>query len=296
LYRMQRRSGDRDAVLQSLSRIGMVYIRNAENALRMSQEIVAAPPLFATEDKLREVDRYLVIKTAEVRAASHANLRSWDYLLDAAARASGIEDASWEHCPRVARLALLVAQRLGLTSDQVGGVEAGALLHDVGKLGVADIILRNTEMLDDKEAELYNAHAEAGAQLLERADISHKRTVIDVIRLHHTPYDGRGERAASVQGDAIPLAARIVAACDAFDALVMGRPRRAAMSVPEALKEILRQSGRDFDPRVVVELIETVRQLQREHGDVMQYLSDVALEIEYFATQRMLRRAARGAG
>jgi len=76
--------------------------------------------------------------------------------------------------------------------------------------------------------------------------------------------------------------------------LVMGRPRRAAMPVPEALKELLRQSGRDFDPRVVEALIETVRQLQQEHGDVMLYLSDAALEIEYFVTQRMLRRAARG--
>lgn len=294
MYRIQRRAGDRDAALQSLNRIGAVYMRNAENALRMSQEALAAPPLFAAEDKLGEVDRYLALKAAEARTASHGNLRSWGYLLDAAARASGIEDATWEHCPRVARLALLVAPRLGLTSDQAAGVEAGALLHDVGKLGVADIILRNTETLDDKEAELYNTHAEAGAQLLERADIPHKRTVIDVVRLHHTPYDGRGERAANLQGEAIPLAARIVAACDAFDALVMGRPRRAAMPVPEALKEILRQSGRDFDPRVVDALIETVRQLQREHGDVMQYLSDAAVEIEYFATQRMLRRATLG--
>ena len=111
------------------------------------------------------------------------------------------------------------------------------------------------------------------------------------MRLHHQPYDGVGAR-RMLKGDAIPIEARIVAACDHFDALVMGRPRRLAVPIEEALCELLRQSGRDFDPRVVEVLIATVRQLRCEHSDVMAYLAEDADQYDFTSARRVFRRAA----
>ena len=293
MYRIQRRAGDRAGALEALRRIGAVYMANAESTVATLVGLAEDVPIQLNAGKFGEIDRYLTLKSVEAGTATHSESRTWSYLVDAAANATSIEDGTLEHGPRVARLARYVAERLGEPPKVVEAIEVGALLHEVGKLGVSDVILRKTEPLEEKEAELYAAHAAAGAQLLERADIPHKRVAVNVARYHHAPFDGHGGSASTLLGEAIPREARIVAVCDAFDAFVMGRPRRPAVSVQEALRELLRQSGRDFDPRVVDALIATVRELEREHGDAMQYLADAAGEIDYFATQRLLRCAGR---
>jgi putative nucleotidyltransferase with HDIG domain len=251
---------------------------------------------FSGAAKIAEVKRFLGLKTVEAQGMQSGESARWDQLLRAAAGASGVEDPTGEHGLRVARLARRVAESLGVDGLLLEGVEAGALVHEIGKAGVADVILRKTDLLDDDERVHYDSHAEAGAALLERADFPHKRTAIDIARHHHTPFDGHGDVERAVRSEAIPLAARIVAVCDAFDALVMGRPRRGAMSVKDAQRELLRGSGRDFDPRVVSAAIEVLRHLEALHGDVMAHLAEGADEIEFFATQRMLRRLAGAPG
>jgi putative nucleotidyltransferase with HDIG domain len=294
LHRVQVAAGERQAALATLKRIGDAYLRNAR---AMATQEESDEPLLAmtVADKVAEVRRYLDVKVVETHA-SQAETGSWELLLNTAANASAIEDESLEHGPRVACLATHVARRLGLSGDNVEAIGAAALTHDVGKLGVADALLRRREPLDEQEQGLYDAHAEAGAKLLASLTVPHRQTVIDVARHHHTAFDGHGAHGSALRGDAIPLAARIVAVCDAFDAWVKGRPRRPPASVDEALRELMRQSGRDFDPQVVDAFIDVARELRAEHGDLMAYLAGAASGVGLSGAQLELRRLRTAAG
>ena len=197
---------------------------------------------------------------------------AWRNLIGMAASATVVEEPSGEHGVRVAALAITVAEALSLPAEVVQLIEQAALLHDLGKSAVPSDVLSKTETLTEHEAFLLERHAEDGARLIEKAPLSDRSRIAEVVRLHHHPYDGVGiDR--QLRGDDLPIAARILAACDRFDALVTGRPRRPAIPVAEALREILRASGREFDPKVVDALIGSVRRIQVEHGDVISYLS-----------------------
>lgn len=215
----------------------------------------------------------------------------WRNLIGMAASATVVEESSGEHGIRVAALAVEVAEALSLPADLVQLVEKAALLHDLGKYTVPSGVLSKSGTLTEHEAFLLDRHAEDGARLIEKAPLPERSRVAEVVRLHHHPYDGVGV-ARQLRGDDLPIAARILAACDRFDALVTGRPRRSAVPVAEALREILRASGREFDPKVVDALIGSVRRIGEEHGDVISFLARDAEEYDYIASRRRLRRAS----
>ena len=153
------------------------------------------------------------------------------------------------HSQRVQRYALELAAALEpeLTADP--SVEYGFLLHDIGKIGIPDQILRKPSALSDSEWRLMQTHAELGAQMLGAVAFLRGKGV-EIVRSHHERWDGGGypDRLA---GEEIPLGARVFAVADALDAITSHRPYRAAQSWRTAHREILAQSGKQFDPRVV---------------------------------------------
>src|ERR671931_621024 len=161
-----------------------------------------------------------------------------------------------EHSHGVVALALAVGDALGLDGRERRNLEFGALLHDVGKIRVADEIINKPGKLTDEEWAVIKRHPIDGQEMLERvggvlADVG------VIVRHHHERWDGGGYP-DGIAGTAIPLAARIICACDAYSAMTTNRSYRAAMPVAEAIAELRRCSGAQFDPRVVDALLATV--------------------------------------
>jgi HD-GYP domain-containing protein (c-di-GMP phosphodiesterase class II) len=154
-----------------------------------------------------------------------------------------------EHSHGVVALSLAVGDELGIDGRDRRNLEFAALLHDVGKINVPDAILNKPGALTDEEFEVIKRHPADGQQMLERiggvlADVG------VIVRHHHERWDGRGYP-DRIAGDAIPLPARIICACDAFSAMTTDRSYRRAMAQPTALAELLDCAGSQFDPAVV---------------------------------------------
>jgi putative nucleotidyltransferase with HDIG domain len=161
-----------------------------------------------------------------------------------------------EHCKGVVRLALDVASELGLDPDRRRRTEFGALLHDIGKLAVPKEIINKPGRLDEREWAVIKMHTIEGQRLLDRVG-GIMRDVGAIVRASHERWDGTGYP-DGLEGEQIPLEARIVATCDAFNAMTTTRPYRAAMPLHEALAELQRSAGSQFDPTVVDALLRVI--------------------------------------
>ena len=158
------------------------------------------------------------------------------------------EGYAGEHTAAVSRLALAIAKELNLSASECRCVELGALLHDVGKLSIPDRVLTKPAPLNELEWEAMRRHAALGERLL--AHIVQQADVLAVVRSHHERWDGRGYPDGK-SGEEIPLAARIVAVADAFQAMIEPRPYREPRTPASALAEVVSQAGGQFDPACV---------------------------------------------
>jgi HD-GYP domain-containing protein (c-di-GMP phosphodiesterase class II) len=148
----------------------------------------------------------------------------------------------------VSALADAIGRRLGWNDEQLRSLQMGGTLHDVGKLSVPGRILRKPGPLTPEELAEIRTHPEAGARLIEPIESAH--VALACVLHHHERWDGSGYP-HRLAGPAIPLDARVLAVADAFDAMTSHRPYRRALSDEDALAEIERCSGTQFDPDVV---------------------------------------------
>ena len=167
------------------------------------------------------------------------------------------------HTRRVRAYSHAIGIRLGLDKEQMDKLQLAAILHDIGKIGVQDIILRKEAPLTRDEVDVMNQHTRIGGEILR-----HVRSLGEVVPgvvYHHEKFDGTGYP-EKLQGEEIPLNARIIAVVDTFDAMTTDRPYRKALSFDTAFSELERCKGTQFDPQVVDAFIETHR--ERTHGAV----------------------------
>jgi diguanylate cyclase (GGDEF)-like protein/putative nucleotidyltransferase with HDIG domain len=160
------------------------------------------------------------------------------------------------HAWRVARMSAYVAREMKMPDQQVLEVEYAAALHDIGKIGVADEILRKSSTLDHDEWQEMKRHCELGYEILKGIDFL--ATAADIVYAHHERWDGAGYP-RGLHGEEIPLGARVFGVVDAFDAMTSRRPYREAMSREDALEEVMRNSGTQFDPQVVSAFLKMMR-------------------------------------
>ena len=151
------------------------------------------------------------------------------------------------HLWRVARLSRLLAETAGLAPQEVCRITIGAFLHDLGKIGIPDAVLGKKGKLDDDEYAVIKTHPEIGLRMLAGHPLA--ALAQDAVLLHHETPDGRGYPYGR-RGDDIPLVARIVGICDAFDAMTSTRPYRTGMPVARAIEIIESELGRQFDARL----------------------------------------------
>jgi putative nucleotidyltransferase with HDIG domain len=160
------------------------------------------------------------------------------------------DDETAGHSERVADLTIAIAAEMGLRTgtDEWRYISWGALLHDIGKIAIPDGVLRKPSSLNEEEWEAMRTHPQTGHDILQAVDFL--RPAADIVLAHHERWDGGGYP-RGLAGEEVPLGARIFMVADAFDAMTSDRVYRSAMPAEEALAEILRHSGTQFDPASV---------------------------------------------
>ena len=177
-------------------------------------------------------------------------------LWSAAAR----DQYTYGHSERVSYYATALAAELGLSPDEVASIRVAAILHDIGRVQIPQDLLLKSGPLTESEFEEVRRHPEHAATILK--PLSGMGSVVEDVRHHHERIDGTGYP-AGLSGDHIPIAARIIAVADTFDALCNERPYRRAMTTDQAILEIKRLSGVAFDPKIVDIAVEFLPRLVR---------------------------------
>ena len=153
-----------------------------------------------------------------------------------------------EHADMLASMAVAVGAKLGLSAEQLRDVQYAAVLHDIGKIGIPGHILNKPDKLTDEEFAVMAQHTIIGERII--ANIDYLAPIAGIIRSAHERWDGRGYP-DKLAADRIPLASRILLVCDAYHAMTSDRPYRPAMPQAQALEELRRNAGSQFDPHVI---------------------------------------------
>ena len=198
-------------------------------------------------------------RTNQLQAAM-ANLeQSYDITLEALGDALDLKDAETEgHSKRVTAFTIAIARAMGIPREQIAVIARGAFLHDIGKMAIPDAILRKPDKLDPEEVALMREHAYRGYQMLRK--IPFLLEASEIVYAHQERFDGTGYP-RGLKGNDIPLGARIFSVADTLDAITSDRPYRPAQSLKAARAEIVRWSGRQFDPDVVRVFLEMPDQI-----------------------------------
>jgi putative two-component system response regulator len=229
--------------------------------------IIMVTDSYEHEERLRAVeagaDDYLriILDYRELDARIHALLRvkqridqfeMVEHVLMALVRAMEAKDPpTGNHLQRLADYALMLGQQLGLRGECLSAVRVGAMLHDIGKIGVPGAILRKRGSLSSAEYQRIKQHPIIGAWMVQPLRLA--KQIVPIVRGHHERWDGGGYP-DGLAGEAIPLGARIVAVIDAFDAMTSQRPYNQVCSVAEALQRLRAGAGAQWDPTVVAAL------------------------------------------
>ena len=206
----------------------------------------------ALRDHNRHLEERVRERTAELVEA-HAEI-----LARLARAAEFRDDETGEHTRRVGQLAGAIAQELGLDPEEVSLIQQVAPLHDVGKIGIPDDILLRPGPLTSEQVEVMRSHTEIGGNLMAGSGIPLLDMAEEIARTHHERWDGSGYP-SGLSGEEIPMAGRIVAVADAFDAVTHRRPYKPAWPAVDGWREISGKAGGDFDPRVVEALTRVLR-------------------------------------
>jgi putative nucleotidyltransferase with HDIG domain len=195
----------------------------------------------------------LQVSNRELMEAYDATIEGWSRAMDLRDR----ETAG--HTQRVTKLTLELARALGMDDSRQIHIRRGALLHDIGKLGVPDQILFKPGQLTAEEREMIEQHVEFAYEML--APIPYLKPALNIPYFHHEKWDGTGYP-LGLKGEQIPLEARIFALVDVWDALLSDRPYRNAWTPDQTIEYIRSQSGIHYDPRVVESFLDIVKQIE----------------------------------
>jgi putative nucleotidyltransferase with HDIG domain len=197
----------------------------------------------------KNLERQVEERTAELRQSLLVLKKAH---LDSVKALAGVIDAkdpyTRGHSDRVRRMSMRIATYLGFSEERLESLVFGALLHDIGKIGIKDEVLQKQSLLNPKEYQYIQDHPLIGVKIMEGIDFFKDK--IPMIRNHHEHYDGSGYPDGLI-GEAIPLEARIVAIPDAFDAMTSLRPHRKAMPLEDVLVEMEKCKGKQFDPKIL---------------------------------------------
>lgn len=169
------------------------------------------------------------------------------------------------HSDRMVDYAIRIADRLGLSEEEKEYLRYGAILHDIGKIGIPDHILNKPGRLDNEEYDIMKSHPVKGADIIR--EISFLNPVVPMVLHHQERYDGKGYP-SGLAGEDIPIGARIISVLDAYDAMMSDRPYRPAPGASRAIEELKRYSGTQFDPKVVSTFLDILAEESNARGGI----------------------------
>jgi HD-GYP domain-containing protein (c-di-GMP phosphodiesterase class II) len=203
---------------------------------------------------------------ADIQRASDENRQLFlGTVKSLAAAIDGKDPYTRGHSERVSRFSVAIAERLGMSDEEVEKIRISALLHDVGKIGIDDNILKKPAALTDEEYEIMKQHPQKGFKIMSQ--IPAMKDFLPGMYMHHEMIDGRGYP-QGLKGEEIPMMARIVAVADTFDAMTTDRPYSRALKLEEALKLIVGFIGTRYDINVVKALVSACEEGQIRSGSV----------------------------
>jgi len=276
----------------------LVYLREVK---RLHQDGREAQVLMHHSQYLRRIDQSLDADAHDTLEMHQTTLR--DQLSDRdlmRSRTSMLEqqsvaaelhdDTTGEHCYRVGRMSSILAREYGVDEHTCFLIDLAARMHDIGKLAVPDAILLKPGKLTPEERAIMETHTTAGAELLAKSNVPQMYVAEEIARHHHERFDGNGYP-ARLKGSMIPLAARITALADVFDALTHVRPYKHAWTIDESLKEIASLRGKHFDPELTDLFLALIPRLQREKGDLDAFLAEEAQNSPFIRARRQIAAA-----
>jgi putative two-component system response regulator len=283
--------------------VALVYLHEL---LAMNREAKAAQVLMHHSQYVKEIEQPAYAPgSIDVAMANHRGklriqlgerelMRNRILLLEQQSVAAELhDDTTGEHCYRVGRLASILGKEIGLEDDVCFLIDLAARLHDIGKLVVPDAILLKPGKLTPGEREIMETHTTAGADILAKSNVPQMHIAEEIARHHHERWDGSGYPMKLV-GTAIPIAARVSALADVFDALTHKRPYKEAWKVSEALAEIRSLKGKQFDPELTDIFLDLVPRLQRAHGDLDEFLAVEAKNSPFIKARKQIAEALKG--
>jgi putative nucleotidyltransferase with HDIG domain len=214
-----------------------------------------------------ELERKVAEKTRALTRALEEMEATYDATIEVLGAALDYRDSETEgHCERVTRYTVALAEAMGCTAEQTRQIERGAYLHDLGKIGVPDSILLKPGKLTAEEWAVMRSHAEKGYLMLR--DIAFLKEAAEIVYSHQERYDGTGYP-RGLKAEQIPLGARIFAIADTLDAMTTDRPYRRGLTFEQSVQEVIRYSGRQFDPLCVEAFLRIVPKIERIYRKTM---------------------------
>ena len=241
---------DRDSLLRGLKAGADDFISKPFDRFELRARLIGITRLNRYQKLLQEREN---LRTANRRLsdAYEATIEGWSHAMD-------LRDRETEgHSRRVTELSIKLAQAMGMSDEEIVHMRHGALLHDMGKIGIPDSILHKPTDLTEQEWATMRQHPRFAFEMLN--SIEYLREALQIPYFHHEKWDGTGYP-QGLQGEQIPIAARIFAVADVWDALTSDRPYRPAWSREAALNYIQEQSGMHFDPQVVELFFKVIQQ------------------------------------
>jgi PAS domain S-box-containing protein len=234
--------------------IGYIWVGQRTNISGTKIRLLSAIADIAANAIFRATLHELTLKDAsDLALAYDRTLEGWAHALE-------LRDQETEgHARRVVQMTIDLARSMNVSEEEIEDIRRGALLHDIGKMGIPDSILLKAGSLNEGEWEIMQRHPEYAYNLL--MPIEYLRPALDIPYCHHEKWDGTGYP-SRLKGEAIPLAARIFAIVDVWDALTADRPYRPAWSKEKALDYVREQNGKHFDPQLVGVFLDMIDQLE----------------------------------
>jgi putative nucleotidyltransferase with HDIG domain len=213
----------------------------------------------------QNLEQIISVRTSRLRETMLDLERSYDITLEAMGDALDLRDAETEgHSKRVTAYTIALAREIGLDAEQVRIIARGAFLHDLGKIAIPDAILLKPGKLDPEETKIMREHCARGYEMVRK--IPFLREASELVYAHQESFDGSGYP-RGLDGESIPLGARIFAIADTLDAMTSDRPYRKGRSFEVASAEIERCSGAQFDPKIVAAFLKMPTSLWRDLRD-----------------------------
>ncbi len=279
----------------SISMLLVAYLKNNFTAILLMATPIAlmtyqAFNTYATRAEEREKHIIeLQERKNEISNLYEATIKSLALAIDAK------DQYTHQHIVRVQRYAIAIAREMGISGSDMQGITFGALLHDIGKLGVPEYVLLKPGRLTPDEFEKIKKHPEIGADILSHIDFPWP--VIPVVKSHHERWDGKGYP-EGLAGEEIPLTARILAVADVYDAMTSSRSYRNAWPHEMVVEGIVKESGRHFDPVVVkafeIVILNTIQEMAKEGQGplvlIKKSLADAPSKVE--SAVKLIQRAS----